>query len=229
MQDIQKSDKPVNSYIIFDWETGGLDPKKNAVVSLAAIAIRGDNFEEIDRIDTFVKPYGNYNYVPQAMQINGATQNDLDQGMDIKELVKQIINLFIKASFTKRKDALPILVAHNVLFDWGFLQQVFDYCKQDISKYIQGKEDYYGNFIPLLIDTVIDGKRKWNREDGEIKDYKLPTCCAKAGVDLVDGHRALNDTIALKELFTHFTTCLRSQSSQGPVSQEARFRHSFQF
>jgi|SRR5690606_14350330 len=221
--------KPVNSYIIFDWETGGLDATKVAVTELAMISIRGDNFEEIDRISTYIKPYGNYTYDQKALDITGISHDDINSGISVKELVSQIIQLFQNASFTKRKDARPIIVAHNVLFDISFLQQVFAFCKVNLSDYIQGKEDFYGNFIPQYVDTVEESKRKWNREAGEIKDYKLPTCCQKAGIDLIDGHKAINDTIALKELFIYLTKSLRSQGGELSSVQEFRYRDTFEF
>lgn len=228
-KNINPISKPVHCYLIFDWETGGLDAKKVAVTELAMIAMRADNFEEVGRISTYIQPYGNYEYQQQALDITGITYDDINSGIDIKDLVKQIIELCKKASFTKRKDAKPILVAHNVLFDISFLQQVFDHTGEKLEDHIQGKKDFYGNFIPQYVDTVELSKNKWNREADEIKNYKLETCCIKAGIDVVDTHRAINDTIALKELFIYLTKCLRQQSDGMQVTEEFRFRKTFEF
>jgi DNA polymerase III alpha subunit (gram-positive type) len=64
-------------------------------------------------------------------------------------------------------------------------------------------------------------------------DYKLGTCCQKAGVELVNAHRAMADVEATADLFRYLVNCLRSntQSVSEVVDQkveENRFRSTFE-
>ena len=47
-----------SNYIVFDTETGGLDETKNPITQYAAVVLDGCTLKEIDRWETFVKPYG---------------------------------------------------------------------------------------------------------------------------------------------------------------------------
>ena len=47
-----------SDYIVFDVETGGLDETKNPMTQYAAVILDGCTLKEIDRFETFLKPYG---------------------------------------------------------------------------------------------------------------------------------------------------------------------------
>ena len=59
----------------------------------------------------------------------------------------------------------PILVGHNITFDIGFIQQTFKDCKIDLSKYIAGEKDFFGNFFPTFIDTIHISKLALGHDD----------------------------------------------------------------
>lgn len=216
--------KPVCNYIVFDFETGGLFPQKHASAEIAMIAINGNDYEELGRVEEIIKPYGEYQYEPKALEINDLTMDKINGGKSVKQVVDSIIKLF-EDNIVNKRDGKPTLVGHNVQFDIGFLQQIFAYTKQDLSKYLHGNKDFYGNFQPNFFDTVKLAQKKWDRNKGEIKNYKLRTCCQKARIDLVEGHSAMPDTIATKDLFVYFMNSLQSEGEQN----EFRYRTTFEF
>jgi DNA polymerase III epsilon subunit-like protein len=224
--------KAINSFIFLDFETGGLDCRKHAVTELAAVAIKGDTLEKINLISTYVQPYGDYSYEAEALKHTGISTEDIVGGLPVDEVVNEFINLLIKSDLTPRnKGSKPILVAHNSAFDKGFLIQIFSHCNKlkELEKYTFGNTDYYGNYQPEMLDSQHLAKMIWGADE-EIANFKLGTCIAKAGIDLADAHRAINDTIALKDMIISFTLNLRSGlGNNEEVGTKHRYREHFQF
>lgn len=216
-------------YVVFDFETGGLSPQKNPVTEFAGVVVRADNYQEIAHDSFFVAPYGDLKYDEKALQVTGITMDQINSGLEITEAAKRIAALFDKAVIANKKtfDKKPILVAHNAAFDVAYLQQVFSYSKPKLKleSYLQGSKDFYGNFQPQFIDTVIDAKRRFSKADGDVTDHKLGTVCAAAGIDLVGAHRALADTRALKDFFAQSSTMMKS----GAITTTGKKRETFQF
>jgi DNA polymerase III epsilon subunit-like protein len=225
--------KAINSFIFLDFETGGLDPRKQAVTEVAMVAIKGDSLEKIDLISTFVKPYGNYQYEAEALKYTGISTGDIDSGADVHDVVNEIIELLKKSDFTPRnKGSKPILVAYNSAFDKGFLIQLFEHTGKmaELEKLTYGTKDYYGNYQPEMLDAIHFTKLAFGN-DPDIPNFKLGTCIEKAGIELPDAHKAINDTIALKDMIALFTGKLRSKGNdQEEVKAGKRFREEhFQF
>jgi DNA polymerase-3 subunit alpha (Gram-positive type) len=220
----------INSFIFLDFETGGLDPRKHAITEVAAIAIKGDTLEKIDLISKFVKPYGEYQYDDAALKATGITAEEIESGIEVKEVVSELINLFKKSDLYNNKGTKPILIAHNSAFDKGFLIQIFNYCNKlkDLEKYTYGTTDFYSNYQPEMLDSIQLAKMMWGNDE-EMTSYKLSNCLNKAGIDLLDAHKAINDTIALKDMFISFVSNMRSGDNNNEIKSEYIFRNHFQF
>lgn len=217
----------MNSYIIFDVETGGLTPEKNAITEFALLSIRGDDFSELTRYQTYVQQYDdNLEYTEGALNATGIGWKEINSGKSIQNVINDIVDQFKQSSVGKNKRDKPVLVGHNVQFDIGFLNQIMSYSKTkvDLSKLLAGNWDYYGNFRPVYFDTQHLAMAKWQQE----KSYKLEKCIEKAGLDLTDAHNAMNDVEGTKELFVKLIQDLRSSSSS-QQSEEKRYRQTFQF
>lgn len=223
----------INSWIFLDFETGGLDPKKHAVTEVAMVGIKGDTLEKIDIVSTFIKPYG-LEYDPEALKVTGISMEDIEGGVTLQEAVNEILELLKKADYNPRnKGSKPILVAHNSRFDKGFLLQMFDKAKKlpELEKVVFGGEDYYGKWQPEMLDSQFLVKAAYGN-DPDIPNFKLGTCIEKAGLDLPDGHRAINDTIALKDLSVKLFDKLRYEggtTTEGAAKEGTRFRNHWAF
>lgn len=224
MADINKK---VNSYIILDFETGGLsnysktvenrklpNPKVVPITEVALIAVEGYDLKELFRYDSFVKPYGDLEYQQGAADITGITKAKVvKDGIDIKQLAKDLHQAFKEADVNKAWWARPILVCHNAQFDIPFLQEIQTYVPSfDLSKLVAGDKDTHGNFYPAFIDTMYQSKMLWGSAVMAHKDedFKLGSCCDRAGIDLVDGHRAMNDVVATTDLLRYIISRTRA-------------------
>lgn len=244
-----KPQKP-NSFIVFDFETGGLDSNKNPATEIALIAIDGGaGLEEICRYQELIKPY-NYDllYEEKAEKVSGITIELIEEeGKDLLEVVTKIIDLFQMANLHNPKNSSglrPVLVGHNPVFDINFLQHIFEvYAKslplkkkekplrgQDILEtLLKGNRDHFGNFNPEYINTWSLGKM-WFGGDEELVNYQLGTIVEKAGVELSDAHRAMNDTVATADFLRAVIRNLRSGYGLGVGSNSFRAkREGFQF
>lgn len=214
------------NYIVLDCETGGTSSSKNPITQLAAILIDGKSLHEMDRYTNFIQPYGEelgYVIQQEALDYTGITRAQIAAGIHIKQMVSDLIELTEKArAHNKHVAYKPLVVGHNVQFDIGFLVAAFQYCKQD----------FYKHFQPDYFCTMRLSQAKHYPDSGDYK-YNLEASCERAGVELLDGHDALNDTIATKELYVSFIRTLRessfTSSSNNEEEVEQRFRDTFQF
>ncbi len=212
--------KKINSFVLFDWETGGLFAEKNPVMSLAMVAIDGTTLEEIVKYDNLVKPYDSkLVYEPAAMKVNGLSVAQCEKnGVTLKQLGEDIAQVCREANLYNTKTARPILVAHNWPFDRKFLLDVARRINLDLSIF-DGDKDDQGKFIPNGIDTIHWAKALHGPLTDNTDNFKLGTCCNRAAIDFSgDSHTALGDTLSLTDLFRYFVTRLRSGSNEVVVS-----------
>ena len=220
------------NYIVFDFETGGVDPRKNAACEIACIIVDGTTLEFKGSYQSLIKPFSEeLTYEPGAIKVTGITKEMCEsQGKPIIQVVDELCEFFLKAVTHKGPKYLPILVGHNVLFDIGFLSQIFLFCKKDLSKYISSTKDIYGTPSFSSIDTMEDTARTYGH-DLQLLNWKLETICNFVGIELNDAHRAMNDTLSTAELFRFFTRKMRSSGNKGideSNSDNSRFRAKFQ-
>jgi DNA polymerase III epsilon subunit-like protein len=203
--------KKINNFVLFDFETSGLDKEENlhakkyAVMEFAATALNGVTLEEILTYDNLLKPYDDeLIYDPGATAIHGLTKEQCElEGVPLKELVNDMITFFQEAH-NGSKYQKPILVGHNVDFDAPFLEDLFVRAGKDLSKYVDGYFDAYGVFHCHTLDTIDEAKQVWAEVADAATTFRLGACCQRAGLDLADAHRAKQDVLALAELFRYF-------------------------
>lgn len=202
----------INNIVVFDWETGGLSCQKNPVTEFGGMIIDTVTLEPIAAYDNLVKPYDpTLVYEPKAMEITGLSKEKCEkEGIPLKQLVTDICSLFDKANAGRGKNFKCFVIAHNSAFDIPFLQDVFRRCNVDMSKYVAGYKDCWGNFQPYSDDTIIECKKIEGPETESDWKFNLDSCCSRAGINLNDAHRAMNDVVALGDLVIHNIKRMRS-------------------
>lgn len=231
MSNYNKSPQNANNFIVFDFETGGLDSNKNPVTEIALISLEGGNLEIIESYQSLIAKYDDtLFYDPRAEKVSGISEDlIISEGVDIKTVAQQTLQFLKNANTRQEKNAglKPILVGHNVAFDIDFLHHLFhyglgkDYQKQ-MKDVLHGREDRFGNFQPSYIDTWSVCK-PWFQDDKELTDYKLSTVAEKLGVDLNNAHRAMNDVVSTVEVLRRYLINLRSSYTTNHKGQRQGF------
>ncbi|TCI32548.1 3'-5' exonuclease, partial [Exiguobacterium sp. SH4S7] len=98
------------TYVVFDTETTGLDPRRDAVVQLGAVRVVNERLIESETFDTLVDP--GYPIPPSSTRIHG-----IDDSM-----VKDAPNMQSVCRRFERFCRDAVLVAHNAVFDLTLLQ-----------------------------------------------------------------------------------------------------------
>ena len=198
--------------LTFDLETGGLSADKHPITEIACCPI-GTDLVELKEYDSIIAPYDESKvYTEGALKANGMTMEQINSGVDSKIVIDELCTYF---NSLKRGREKPILTGHNIIkFDIPFLVEFFKFHKKDFFKFVNE------NF---MIDTMWWGRMAWQ----ESQNYKLSTCCSNAGIELVDAHRAVNDTRSNKELVKYFINNLRTVGAS--ETKGSRFRETFQF
>lgn len=202
-----------SNYIVYDCETGGLDPEKNPITQFAFEVLDFKTLKTVDKFSAFVKPYNDLVIDKVALDKTHVTMAQINkQGVDIKELINNLADNWKQhnASKTKPHKGRLVPVGQNIVFDNGMLEYAFNYCKKDLYDYV------YENFI----DTQTLGKLTW----GLLGDEKLnlTALCNKAGIDIIDAHGAPDDTEATADLFRFFMKRLRSNKSVASAESVSR-------
>jgi DNA polymerase III epsilon subunit family exonuclease len=97
-------------FVVLDLETTGLTPKKNAITELTAIKYQ--NGQDMGMLSTLVYPT---EPIPANLtEITGITNDMVKEAPSV---------LTVLTDFMAFVGPNPIIVGHNVAFDWGFLTE----------------------------------------------------------------------------------------------------------
>lgn len=231
----------VNDYVgvVMDFETGGLNPNKNAITQISISSFRIKDLKMMDKYVSFVKPYRKkvtskkklknkfeeidnsephidecLEYEEKALEYTNISIEDcIDKGLDIREVADKCVTLIENSRISKSKKHKPFFLGQNIQFDIGFWQQMMDYAGMDIQKRYEkamsGIKDYYGNFQPHYVDTLDLARMKFGDNDN-IDKYKLENIAARLGAPIYDAHDAQADTDATFNVFAILSQQLRS-------------------
>lgn len=206
-------------FIVYDCETGGFDAEKNPIVQIALVALDGTTLEEKARYETMVKPYGGKIIEPDALRANGLKMSEINNGISLKELHKNILQFVKNLNPKGNKFNKPIRVGHNVQFDNDFWDEVFFLMDQDPYAKINSTSE-----CTMLLCKLY----------GETEKLDLSTCCEAFGIELINAHKAMPDTLATANLFRALVNRLRndsnnSGSSSSTAKKQEKGRTKFQF
>lgn len=158
-------------YTIIDIETNGLSKSRGKITEIAIF--KHDGQKIIDQYETLINPEGSIPY--DISRLTGITDSMVKDAPKFYEVAKQI------EEFTQD----CVFVAHNVNFDYGFVQQEF----KDLGFNFQRKKICTVKQSRLLIP---------GRES-----YSLGKLCVELGIENNARHRAAGDARATVTLFEH--------------------------
>lgn len=109
--------------VVVDLETGGFDPKTNALLEVAACIVRMDDFGRLkvaETVDVKVAPFPGAKLDPSSMEFNGIDMDEhLETALPEKEALQQLCRP-IRQEVRDTGCQRAIMVAHNPAFDLAF-------------------------------------------------------------------------------------------------------------
>ena len=191
-----------SNYIVFDCETGGLDESKNPITQYAAVILDGKTLKEIDRWETFVKPYADLVIEQEALDRTMVSMSDINSGLNVKEFIATATEFWEahRVKTKKREMGRLVPVGHNVQFDIRFINWVLDFEK---------KRDMFEWHHPNFIDTYPLAKLAFGIKGDE--KLNLGASCGNAKIKLTDAHGAMNDVEATADLLRWYMRKLRAK------------------
>jgi DNA polymerase III epsilon subunit-like protein len=221
-----------------DFETGSLECQTGACTQISVHATRLDTFERIDSYTRYIYPYNqkevkgaaakrkvlkskhdepeekSMEYDAKALTYSAITMDMLyNMGGNIEDVAAEIIDFMKRNTAPKTpKNMKPFLIGQNIGFDTGFLQQMMAYAglTGELSKLLRGYTDFYGNFQPLTLDTIVLGQLAMCHLPN-VNSYKLEIMCERLGIELDDAHDADADVSATTNIVSTLTQRLRSE------------------
>lgn len=115
--------------VVIDVETGGVNPKTDALLEIAAVVVDMDAdgiLTTAETVSAHVEPEKGLLLNPESMKINGIkVDNPFRFAISEKEALKKIFNV-VRQALKDKGCTRAILVGHNAHFDLGFLNAAIE-------------------------------------------------------------------------------------------------------
>jgi DNA polymerase III subunit epsilon len=177
-----------------DTETGGLDPKINPVLQIAAILVVDG--KEVDRFDFKVKPFDDQKIEQKALDCNGFTLEQIATFEDPKVVAGKIDSILLDASYHGKW----FFCGYNAGFDEQMMREFFSRTGHRWSDY----------FMTPNLDVMTLAGFVLSDEIKSMHNFKLGTVAAYCGVEVDETklHDALVDIEVtrslMREVFKRF-------------------------
>jgi len=201
-----------DSYVVFDFETTGLDPKTCKIVEVAALIVK--NGEVVDQYTAILNH--DIDIPEQASAVHGITREKAKaDGIDPKKAIETLLEI-IDGYGT---DDLCTVTHNGHKFDIPFLVETINALK------IETFPSFEDRLINSCVDTAVlvkakklDMKRKWNESFADFGKrvmntfakgvyFNIKQCCTDFGIDQskVTLHRAGGDVEMTNEIYKKIT------------------------
>lgn len=174
---------------VFDCETGGLNSQKSGLCSVT--------FKTKGRDDTFtvlIKPVKGLEYSEEALKVNGFTLEQLEEeGITEEEAVAKIKDYFKSLGSEKWKApwCKPTMIGHNVKFDIGFVEALFQRHGSSFMDYI-----HYHTLDTMAVQLLMKGLEIYKGHVNLTKTYAY-----FFGKTFDNAHTSEADVLATEEVY----------------------------
>ena len=163
-------------FIVLDTETDGLDPKKNRILSIAAVEVENFEMHVAQRFESF---FYRETYAPdETVKVHGILGKHLEEGDREAEILKALVP-YLKNS---------ILVGHHIGFDIAILNEAF-------------QRHFQFSLQNQTLDTATLAQRLENPHQRANKPPSLDALCEQYRIPLGIRHTAAGDTFITALLF----------------------------
>ena len=187
--------------LVFDTETGGLDPEKHSVFSVGALVGDLDSGKIIEKFEALhrLPSIGDYVYTAKALEINGLTPSKaFAEGISTEEIRDKFMDLW-------KSHGAAILGGHNVTYDVNMMAyQIYGIKPQQFT----------ANFTYRFIDTL-PMMRLFTGHDNVPSGATLTQAVKALNIDMSEFgkdkfHAALFDSICAFKIMAKFRKVLAS-------------------
>jgi DNA polymerase-3 subunit epsilon len=165
-------------FVFFDLETTGLDADKHEILEIGALLVDPEALDVLDSFNCCVKPEHIETADPQALKINGYSEEAWLDALPLKEGLERFA----------RWGEHGLLVGYNVCFDWSFLRCGFN------STGVKHTFDYHRIDVPSIAFALFF-------DDPLFEDLGLRAVSQFFGIKRGTAHRALPDAEATYQVF----------------------------
>ncbi|MEP7318648.1 MAG: 3'-5' exonuclease [Panacibacter sp.] len=191
--------------LFIDTETGGLDPSKNSLLSLALVVWQ--EFEIVGSKEILIND-GLLNSTPQALKINGINlEEHKKNAFHPKEVLKEFDD-FLNFHFLSNEKIT--LAGHNINFDVNFLKY---FLLENNYSYFKRFSHRYVDTATILYYLYLSGKIKQKAISSQ-EAFDL------FGISVEGRHTALGDAIATAKLFTILLRIISKNARVKATEQE---------
>lgn len=162
---------PLDEVVVYDTETTGLNPKKDEILSIGAIKVKGDKILTSEKFELFVKPTKEIS--EESIKIHQIRNIDLQNGSEPHEALDKFLHFI---------GSRP-LVGYYLEFDINM-----------INKYLK---PYLGIKLPnkqIEVSGVYHDKKIKFIPEGNI-DLRFDVIMKDLGLPIFGKHDAINDAI----------------------------------
>lgn len=170
-------DAPIDEYVCLDCETTGLNPRKDEILSIGAVIIKGNKVLMRKTLNIFVKP--SKNVTEESIKIHHIRPIDLENAVKPKDAIMELLEFIGNRA----------IVGYYIKFDIAM-----------ISKYTK---KYIGIKLPnesIEVSSMYYKTRKKTTEY-EFIDLKFDTIMKELDIPELGKHDALNDAIMTSMIF----------------------------
>ncbi len=117
--------------VVIDIEAGGFNPKKDALLELAAVTLEMDENGQLKPKDTYVyevEPFAGANMEQSALDFTGIDPDDPNRAAEPEEQVLPELFSHIRRAVKDANCNRAIMVAHNAHFDLAFVNAASERC-----------------------------------------------------------------------------------------------------
>ena len=167
----------IDEYICLDCETSGLNPRKDEILSIGAVHIKGNKILMRETFNLFLKP--SKHIAEESIKIHQIRPIDLQNGLDPQDAIYQLLDFI---------GSRPI-VGYYIKFDVAIM-----------SKYTK---KFIGIKLPnetIEVSSMYYKTRK-RSSDYEFIDLKFDTILKNLNIPALGKHDALNDAIMTSMIF----------------------------
>jgi DNA polymerase-3 subunit epsilon len=164
-------------FSVVDVETTGLNSKKDEIIALAIIPMKGLEIDLGNAYYSLIRPRI---LKAEGIAIHGLGPGSLKGARKLEEVAKEALHLLSDR----------ILVGHSINFDYKFLERSFD----SIGVEFKNKE----RIDIALLELVI---RKLMSEVASLDDLSLESLAKKYGIKIIYRHNALADAFFAAYVF----------------------------